>query len=89
MDKEIERAFLETISKALVSLPFDLKVLLEAVSDLDLDEAGLRDLAAHLKGRCGTGGTVRDGCIEIQGDLRERVAAELEQLGYRVKRVGG
>jgi len=45
MDKEIERAFLETISKALVSLPFDLKVLLEAVSDLDL-EREVREIAA-------------------------------------------
>ena len=45
MDKEIERAFLETISKALVSLPFDLKVLLEAVSDLDL-ERDVREIAA-------------------------------------------
>jgi hypothetical protein len=45
MDKDIERAFLETISKALVSLPFDLKVLLEAVSDLDL-EREVREIAA-------------------------------------------
>jgi hypothetical protein len=45
MDKDIERAFLETISGALVSLPFDLKVLLEAVSDPDL-EREVRELAA-------------------------------------------
>ena len=37
----------------------------------------------------GTGGTVKDGRIEIQGDQRERVAVELERLGYKVKRVGG
>jgi predicted translation initiation factor SUI1 len=59
------------------------------VSDVPLDEAGVRELAARLKERCGTGGTVRDGVIEIQGDQRERVVAELERLGYRVKRVGG
>jgi translation initiation factor 1 len=59
------------------------------VSDLPLDEAGLRDLAARLKQRCGTGGTVKEGQIEIQGDQRDRVAAELEKLGYRVKRSGG
>ena len=35
MDKELERSFLETLSKGLISLPFDLKVLLEAVSDAD------------------------------------------------------
>ncbi len=59
------------------------------VSDVPLDEAGLLELAARLKQRCGTGGTVRDGRIEIQGDQRDRLAAELEDMGYRVKRVGG
>jgi protein-tyrosine phosphatase len=59
------------------------------VFDVPLNESGLRELAATLKQRCGTGGTVKDGRIEIQGDLRERIAAELEKLGYKVKRVGG
>ena len=45
MDKDIERAFLDTIAQALVSLPFDLKVLLEAVADSDL-ERSVRELAA-------------------------------------------
>ena len=45
MDKDTERTFLETMSRALVSLPFDLKVLLEAVADSDL-ERGVRELAA-------------------------------------------
>ena len=57
------------------------------ISDVPLDEAGLSELAARLKQSCGTGGTVRDGRIEIQGDQRDRLAAELEALGYRVKRV--
>ena len=47
------------------------------------------ELAAILKQRCGTGGTVKDGRIEIQGDQRDRLAAVLESMGYRVKRVGG
>jgi predicted translation initiation factor SUI1 len=59
------------------------------VSDVPLNEAGLRELAARLKQRCGTGGTVRDGCIEIQGDQRDRLIAELEAMGYKVKRSGG
>jgi predicted translation initiation factor SUI1 len=59
------------------------------VFDLPLDESGLRELAGSLKQRCGTGGTVKDGRIEIQGDQRERIVAELEKLGYKVKRVGG
>ena len=45
MDKELERRFLETISRTLVSLPFDLKVLIEAVADSDL-EHGTREMAA-------------------------------------------
>jgi len=59
------------------------------VFDVPLDEAGLLELAARLKQRCGTGGTVKDGCIEIQGDQRERLIVELEKMGYKAKRVGG
>ena len=59
------------------------------VFDVPLDEAGLLELAGTLKQKCGTGGTVKDGRIEIQGDQRERLAGVLEGMGYRVKRVGG
>src|SRR5262245_34953948 len=59
------------------------------VFDLPLSDDGVRELAALIKQRCGTGGTVKDGRIEIQGDQRERIVAELEKLGYKVKRVGG
>jgi len=59
------------------------------VFDLPLDDDAIRELASLLKQRCGTGGTVKEGRIEIQGDQRERIVAELEKLGYRVKRVGG
>jgi protein-tyrosine phosphatase len=59
------------------------------VFDVPLDESGLRELAATLKQRCGTGGTVKDGRIQIQGDQRERIVADLVKLGYKVKRVGG
>ncbi len=59
------------------------------VSDVPLDEAGLQELASKLKQTCGTGGTVKDGRIEIQGDQRDRITSALEGLGYRVKRVGG
>src|SRR4029077_5829890 len=59
------------------------------VFDIPPDDDGVRELAALLKQRCGTGGTVKDGRIEIQGDQRERIVAELERLGYKGKRVGG
>lgn len=59
------------------------------VAEVPLDEAGLLELAATLKQKCGTGGTVKDGRIEIQGDQRDRVIAVLESMGYRVKRTGG
>jgi translation initiation factor 1 len=59
------------------------------VSDLSLDESEIAALAARLKERCGTGGTVKGGRIEIQGDQRDRVAADLEKLGFKVKRSGG
>ena len=54
-----------------------------------LADDAVRELAALLKQRCGTGGTVKNGRIEIQGDQRERIGVEFEKLGYRVKRVGG
>ena len=59
------------------------------VFDMPVDEVALKELAAKLKQRCGTGGTVKNGRIEIQGDQRERIVAELEKLGFKVKRVGG
>lgn len=46
-------------------------------------------LAASLKRLCGSGGTVKDAAIEIQGDHRERVAARLRELGFLVKLAGG
>ncbi len=49
----------------------------------------LEQLAKDLKRQCGTGGTVKEGTIEIQGDHRERVAAALNERGYTVKLAGG
>lgn len=59
------------------------------ITGLPLDQDELRELAARLKTRCGTGGTVKEDCIEIQGDHRATVIAELQKLGYHVKQSGG
>ncbi len=54
-----------------------------------VDEAALVQLGKQLKAACGSGGTVKDGMIEVQGDHVERVVAALQKLGYKVKRAGG
>jgi len=59
------------------------------ISGLTLEEAQLRELAARLKQLCGTGGTIKDGKIEIQGDQCARIMTELQNRGYKAKRAGG
>jgi translation initiation factor 1 len=49
----------------------------------------LKNLATQLKRRCGTGGSVKDGVIIIQGDQRETLLSELKKQGYKVKLAGG
>ncbi len=59
------------------------------VDAVPLADDALKALAAELKRRCGTGGTAKDGVIEIQGDHRDVIVAELEARGYTVKLAGG
>ena len=59
------------------------------VFDLPLTIDQMKELATRLKQLCGTGGTVKDARIEIQGEHRDKITAELEKLGYKVKRTGG
>ena len=59
------------------------------VKKLALSEEDLKALAKKLKQECGTGGTIKDGVIEIQGEHREKIAAVLQKLGYKVKIAGG
>jgi translation initiation factor 1 len=58
-------------------------------SGIPLDDTALKSLAGGLKRRCGSGGTVKDGEIEIQGDHCDLVLDELKRRGFRVKRAGG
>ncbi len=59
------------------------------ISGVPLPGQELKTLAKKLKQRCGTGGTVKNGVIEIQGDHRQVLQAALEQMGYKVKQAGG
>ena len=54
-----------------------------------LNAEQLAELATKLKKRCGSGGTVKDGIIEIQGDHRDGIVAELIKMGWHAKKSGG
>jgi translation initiation factor 1 len=59
------------------------------VTGLPLSGDALEQLAGQLKRSCGAGGAVRGDRIEIQGEHRDRLVAELAKLGYDAKRAGG
>lgn len=59
------------------------------ITGLPLDAQALDALAKDLKRACGAGGAARDGRVEIQGEHRDRLVAELVKLGYDAKRAGG
>lgn len=59
------------------------------ITGVPLNSVELEKLGRQLKQRCGTGGTVKDGTIEIQGDHRDLLLGELEKLGWVVKKAGG
>ena len=59
------------------------------ITGLDLSDEELKKLAAELKKRCGCGGSVKNGMIEIQGEKRDLLKQFLEQKGFTVKLSGG
>ena len=59
------------------------------VKNLTLSDTDLKALAKKLRATCGSGGTVKNGIIEIQGEHREKIASALGKMGYKVKIAGG
>ena len=59
------------------------------VTGVPLPPDELRDLAKELRRHCGTGGTVKDGIVEIQGDHADKIVAALENRDIKAKRAGG
>lgn len=59
------------------------------VKNLVLSSDDMKAMAKKLKAACGTGGTIKDGVIEIQGEQRQKIAEVLQHLGYKVKIAGG
>ncbi len=59
------------------------------ISGLPVSLAELKELGKELKRKCGTGGTVKDNCIEIQGDQVDLLVKELRDRGWDAKRSGG
>lgn len=63
--------------------------VMTVLKNLILAEEDMKDLARKLKRLCGSGGTVKDGVIEIQGEHREKIAGAMQKMGYKVKIAGG
>ena len=59
------------------------------ITGIPMDEKELKAYAKVLKAKCGTGGTVKEGVVEIQGDQRDLLVPLMEQQGWVVKRSGG
>jgi translation initiation factor 1 len=59
------------------------------VTGIPLDDKELKTFAKILKAKCGTGGTVKDGVVEIQGDQRDVLVPLLKDKGWEVKKAGG
>ncbi len=59
------------------------------ITGVPLNDSAIKDLAKQLKQRCGSGGTVKERIIEIQGDHRDALVEQLSEMGYTVKRSCG
>jgi translation initiation factor 1 len=59
------------------------------ITGLVLGDEALKAISKKMKQKCGSGGTVKEGVIEIQGDHRELIVSELKKMGYTAKKTGG
>ena len=59
------------------------------ITGVPLEDKALKEFAKKLKQKCGSGGTLKDGVIEIQGEHRDFLVEELQKQGWTVKRSGG
>jgi translation initiation factor 1 len=59
------------------------------IGNISIGNSKLKELAKQIKNHCGTGGTIKDGVIIIQGDHRQAILDELARQGYRAKVSGG
>ncbi len=59
------------------------------IHGIEVDNNTLKEIASKLKRKCGVGGSLKNGVIEIQGDKRDTIIPELEKEGFKVKRAGG
>jgi len=89
-------------SKNIVSIPPNQQVIylhreskgrggktVSLVKNLTLSEKDIKALAKKLKRTCGSGGTIKNGVVEIQGEHRQKIAEKLQKLGFKVKLSGG
>ena len=60
-----------------------------AITGFDKANGDLKQIARNLKGKCGTGGSIKDGIIIIQGNHRQTIQKELQRQGFKVKLAGG
>ena len=63
--------------------------LVTVITGLDAEHNDLSELATRLKNACGSGGTVKDGQIELQGDHLQAAERALQAIGYKTKARGG
>ena len=85
VEVETEALLLEVLDAFQVTVPELGTITARTRPLVVLTSNNTRELSEALKRRCGSGGTVKDGSIEIQGDHRELIVRELEQRGYRVR----